>query len=160
MTPQELACCDEKADKAIKVMIISIVGGVIVPAAINWGIVAAAMGTGCVAIGKCYGFNLTRNDGWKLVKQFILGAGFMFVALNVGSKILAIVMQATGMGYAGGVVLDGIISAAQAWAVGGCAKEYFRSQAQGKKASSEKLKQIFRTRFEEYKKSHKRGENE
>ena len=109
MTSEELARCDENADLAIKVMIGSIVTGAVIPAAINWTVVAAAMGTGCVAIGKCYGFNLTRKDGWKLVKQFILGAGFMFLALNIGSKVIATIAQATGIGYAAGVVLDGVI---------------------------------------------------
>jgi len=156
MTSEELARCDENADRAIKVMIGSIVTGAVIPAAINWTVVAAAMGAGCVAIGKCYGFNLTRKNGWKLVKQFILGAGFMFLALNIGSKVIATIAQVTGIGYAAGVVLDGVISAAQAWAVGGCAKEYFRSQAQGKNASPDKLKEIFRQRFKQYKDSHKK----
>ncbi len=144
--------CDEKADNAIKAMVAGCVGTAIIPAAVNWTVLATAMGAGCVAIGNAYGVTLTKEEGWKLVKQFILGAGTMFLALNIGSKVFAMIAQATGIGYVGGAALDGAISAAQAWSVGACAKEYFRRDYLGKtKPSKEELGRIFKETFKKHK---------
>ena len=135
--------CDEKADNAIKAMVAGCVGTAIIPAAVNWTVLATAMGAGCVAIGNAYGVTLTKEEGWKLVKQFILGAGTMFLALNIGSKVFAMIAQATGIGYVGGAALDGAISAAQAWSVGACAKEYFRRDYLGKQNPPKKNWAVF-----------------
>ncbi len=148
-----ISICDEKADNAITAMVTGLVGGAIVPAHINWGIAAAAMGAGVIAIGKAYGFQLSKDDGWKLVKQFFLGAGFFWLAVNVGSKIFAAIAETTGIGYGAGVALDAAMSGAQAWAVGACAKEYFRREYQGKsKPTKEELGQLFRDTFKKHKK--------
>lgn len=154
MTKEELQICDEKADAAIKAMIASMIGGAVIPAAINWAIVAAAMGAGCVAVGKAYGIKLTKEQGGALCKEFILGAGLTFLALNVGTKLIAGILEATGLGYGAGVALDAVVSAAQAYAVGWSAKTHFRKLVQGEKATPEELRKVFRAKFKEFKKSH------
>ena len=147
-----VAECDKNADIAIKTMIAACVGGAIVPAHINWAVVAAAMGTGVVAIGLCYDVKLNKDEAWKLVKQFFLAAGTVFLMINAGSKILSIVLASTGIGYAGAVALDAGVSAAQAYAVGACAKEYFRRDFLGKaKPSKQELGRIFREAFKQKK---------
>ena len=145
--------CNEKADLAIAAMVTTVVGTAVVPAAVNWAVTASAMGTGAVAIGKCYGIKLTSDEGWKLVKQFVYAAGGWFLGLNVGSKILTALMQFTGLGYGAGVALDATVSAALAWAIGATSKEYFRREYLGKsKLSKDELGKIFREAFKDHKK--------
>ena len=85
--------CDQDADVAIKTMMAAVVGTAVVPAHVNWALTASAMGAGAVAIGKCYGVQLTKDEGWKFVKQFVLSAGMWFLSMNVGSKILSMLMS-------------------------------------------------------------------
>lgn len=144
--------CDDEADKKIAYMIAGMVGFAVVPAAINWTILMTAMGTGVISIGNCYGFSITKEGGADLVKQFFLSAGTTWLMLNVGSKIFTAIIQMTGLGYVGGAAVDAIISAAQAYAIGGCAKAYFRKKYQGKSISKEELGKIFKEKFQEYKK--------
>ena len=144
--------CNEKADRAIAAMVATVVGTAAVPAAVNWALTASAMGAGAAAIGKCYGFNLTKNEGWKLVKQFVLGAGAWFLAMNVSSKIFTALIQSTGIGYGVGVALDAVTSAAFAWAIGATSKEYFQREYLGKsRLSNKELGIIFREAFKDYK---------
>ena len=150
-TEQELIACDAKADKAIKTMMAAVAATAIVPAHVNWALTASAMGAGCVAIGCAYGVQLNKDEGWSLCKQFILGAGFWFVAMNVGSKIFAALAESTGLGYIAGAALDVTVSCACAWAIGGCARAYFRKMAQGRQVSKAELKEIFQSCFKEYK---------
>jgi glutamine synthetase len=79
----------EVARKAIAGMMATVVGTALVPAHVNWALTASAMGAGVVAIGLCYDIKLSKDEGWKLVKQFIMSAGFWFLSMNVGSKILS-----------------------------------------------------------------------
>lgn len=140
--------CDNDADVAIKTMMAAVVGTAMVPAHVNWALTASAMGAGAVAIGKCYGVQLTKDEGWKFVKQFVLSAGLWFLSMNVGSKILSMLMETTGIGYGVGVALDAATSAAFAWAIGSTAKEYFRNEYLGKqKLTKEELGEIFRKAF-------------
>lgn len=142
--------CNEKADKAIKAMMATVVGTALVPAHVNWALTASAMGAGVVAIGLCYDIKLTKDEGWKLVKQFILSAGFWFLSMNIGSKLLSALMESTGLGYGAGVALDAATSAAFAWAIGATAKEYFQREYLGKsKLSKDELGKIFREAFKE-----------
>ena len=85
--------CDQDADVAIKTMMAAVVGTAVVPAHVNWALTASAMGAGAVAIGMCYGVQLTKDEGWKFVKQFVLSAGMWFLSMNVGSKILSMLME-------------------------------------------------------------------
>ncbi|MBR1961449.1 MAG: DUF697 domain-containing protein [Alistipes sp.] len=153
MKKKSLSECDAEADRAIRVMVGALVGGAVVPVAINWAIAAAAYGSGAVAIGKAYGVTMSDDEGWKLVKQFFLAAGFGFLSLNIGAKVIACIAQATGIGYFGGAVIDAAISGAAAYAIGGCAKAYFRQDYLGKKnkLSKEELGRIFRDEFNKHK---------
>lgn len=151
MTEKELAVCDAKAEKAIKVMLAAVAATAIVPAHVNWALTASAMGSGCVAIGMAYGIQLDKEEGWALCKQFIMGAGFWFVAMNIGSKLFAAVAESTGIGYVAGAGLDVAISCACAWAIGGCARAYFRKMVQGRQATKAELKALFQACFREYK---------
>ena len=130
----------------------AVVGTAIVPAHVNWALTASAMGAGAVAIGKCYGVELTKDEGWKFVKQFVLSAGMWFLSMNVGSKILSMIMESTGIGYGVGMAIDAATSAAFAWAIGSTAKAYFRNEFLGKsKLTKEELGEIFRKAFREQK---------
>lgn len=147
-----LYVCDNDADVAIKTMMGTVVATAAVPAHVNWALTASAMGAGAVAIGKCYDVQLTKDEGWKLVKQFVLSAGMWFLSMNVGSKILSALMQSTGVGYAVGMALDAASSAAFAWAIGSTAKAYFRNEYLGKsRLTKEELGRIFREAFKEQK---------
>lgn len=149
---RSLYVCDNDADVAIKTMMGTVVATAAVPAHVNWALTASAMGAGAVAIGKCYDVQLTKDEGWKLVKQFVLSAGMWFLSMNVGSKILSALMQSTGVGYAVGMALDAASSAAFAWAIGSTAKAYFRNEYLGKsKLTKEELGRIFREAFKEQK---------
>ena len=145
-----ISVCNENADKAIGAMMATVVTTALVPAHVNWALTASAMGAGVVAIGLCYGITLTKDEGWKLVRQFILSAGSWFLAMNVGSKILAALMESTGFGYGVGVTIDATTSAAYAWAIGASSKEYFQREYLGKsKLSKKELGKIFRDAFKE-----------
>lgn len=144
--------CNENADKAIAGMMATVVGTALVPAHVNWALTASAMGAGVVAIGICYDVKLSKDEGWKLVKQFIMSAGFWFLSMNVGSKIISALMQTTGIGYGAGVAIDAATSAAFAWAIGATAKEYFQREYLGKtKLSKDELGEIFRKAFKDHK---------
>lgn len=149
---RSLYVCDNDADVAIKTMMGTVVATAAVPAHVNWALTASAMGAGAVAIGKCYDVQLTKDEGWKLVKQFVLSAGMWFLSMNVGSKILSALMQSTGVGYAVGMALDAASSAAFAWAIGSTAKAYFRNEYLGNsRLTKEELGRIFREAFKEQK---------
>lgn len=144
--------CDQDADVAINTMMAAVVGTAIIPAHVNWALTASAMGAGAVAIGKCYGVQLTKDEGWKFVKQFVLSAGMWFLSMNVGSKILSMIIESTGIGYGVGMAIDAATSAAFAWAIGSTAKAYFRNEFLGKsKLTKEELGEIFRKAFREQK---------
>lgn len=144
--------CNENADKSIAGMMATVVGTALVPAHVNWALTASAMGAGVVAIGLCYDIKLSKDEGWKLVKQFIMSAGFWFLSMNVGSKIISALMETTGIGYGAGVAIDAATSAAFAWAIGATAKEYFQREYLGKvKLSKDELGEIFRKAFKDHK---------
>jgi uncharacterized protein (DUF697 family) len=133
---------DEKADLAIKAMVGTVVGTAIIPAHVNWALTAAALGSGVIAIGLCYGVKLNKEEAWQLVKQFFLAAGFWFIGMQVSSKIFAMILETTGIGYAPAVALDAALSGAIAWAIGETAKAYFKGVT-NKKALGNVFKQSF-----------------
>jgi hypothetical protein len=138
---------DKNADTAIKAMITAAVGGAVIPAHVNWAFMAAVLGGGVVSIGLCYGVQLTKEEGWKLVQQFFVAAGTWFVALNFGSKFITMILQTTGVGYGIGYALDAAVSAAASYAIGQAAKEYFKGQR-----DMGKIGKIFRESFTNFKK--------
>ena len=143
--------CNEKADLAIAAMMTCILGTGL-PTRVDWAHTTSTMGAGAAAIGKCYGFKLTNKEGWKLAKQFVIGAGFFYLSINAGSKMLSALMQSTGLGYGAGVALDATTSAAFAWAIGATSKEYFQREYLGKsRLSNKELGIIFREAFKDYK---------
>lgn len=143
---------DSNADVAIKTMMATIAGFVLVPAHVNWALIAGAMGAGVMAIGLIYDVKLNKDEAWKLIKQFIYAAGFMFAALNIGSKFFAAIAESTGIGYAGGVALDAAINIPLAYAVGCTAKAYFRKDYMtGTKLSKQELGELFRNAFKKKK---------
>jgi uncharacterized protein (DUF697 family) len=117
---------DEKANVAIGTMVGAVIGTSIIPAYVNWAITATAMGAGVVAIGLCYGVELTTDEAWHLVKQFIHAAGFWFMGMIVGTRILSMILTSTGIGYFGAVALDATVSGALAYAIGEASKAYFK----------------------------------
>lgn len=151
LSDRELAVADEKADTCIATMVGGIVAGALVPAHVNWAVTASAMGAGCVAIGNCYGFTLDKGEGWALCREFFKGAGFLFLGFTVGSKIFAAIMETTGLGYGAGVALDGVTSAAIAYAIGGASKDYFRQRAQGGNVNARNFGKHLKKYFEDYK---------
>ncbi len=134
---------DDKADAAIATMVGTVIGAAIIPAYVNWAITATAMGTGVVAIGICYGVELTKDEAWHLVKQFMSAAGFWFVGVLVGTRILSMILTSTGIGYAGAVVLDATVSAALAYAIGEASKAYFKG-VRDKKVLGDRLRSAFK----------------
>lgn len=119
---------DKAADTAIAAMVTSVVGTAAVPAHINWALTASAMGVGVVAIGRCYGTELTKDEAWKLVRQFFIAAGGWFMAMQFGAKFFAMILSSTGIGHVGAFALDAAISGAAAYAIGAAAKEYFKGE--------------------------------
>jgi uncharacterized protein (DUF697 family) len=117
---------DEDADLVILTMIEGCAAAAVAPVAVDWAIAAGALGAGVVGIGCCYGVKITKEEAWKLIKQFIKGAGLAWSGFAFGSKIFTVIMKFTGFGYLGGMALDAVMSSAIAYAVGGCAKSYFK----------------------------------
>ncbi len=152
MDKKSISECDADADKAISTMVKVVIATAAVPAHVNWALTATAMGAGAVAIGNAYGIKLFKEEGWKLCKQFFLSAGFWFLSMNVGSKVFSMIAESTGIGYGVGFAIDAAISAAAAWAIGACAKEYFRREYLGQnKPTKEELGKIFRDTFKKKK---------
>ncbi|MCR5662089.1 MAG: DUF697 domain-containing protein [bacterium] len=146
--------CDRRADDVIAGMVSSMTAGALAPAAINWVIVMSAMGAGVMSIGSCYTIKISKEEAADLIKQFFLSAGLTWCMLNVGAKICAAVFEATGFAYAPVVVADAVLSASQAFAIGSCAKAYFRKKYQGGDITDAELGQILKRKFKEYKKNH------
>lgn len=141
MTTERMTA-DEQADRAINAMMATVIGTAAIPTYVNWAITATAMGTGVVAIGLCYGVELTRDEAWHLIKQFFSAASFWFLGMVIGTRILSLIMTSTGIGYFGAVALDASVSAAIAYAIGSCSKAYFKGVK-----NKEQLGKLFRERF-------------
>lgn len=145
---------DSNADKAIASMIATTVGAAAVPAHVNWALMASILGGGVVAIGLCYDVKLSKDEAWKLVKQFFIAAGSFFIGINISSKIFAMILTSTGIGHIGAVALDAALSSAIAYAIGATAKHYFRNDYLGKdKLSKAELGNIFRDAFKKKRQS-------
>jgi uncharacterized protein (DUF697 family) len=116
---------DEKADKIITGLMGTAVAGALIPLPLAVPFMAAVAG-GVVAIGTCYGVTLTKNDAWKLVREFFKAAGLTWTAINVGSVFISSVLYATGAGAPVAITMDVVQSTAIAYAVGQAAKHYFK----------------------------------
>lgn len=132
---------DERADQICVAMAAAGVAFAAIPG-FNAPLFAAMLGAGVVAIGKVYGVTLTGEDGWKLIKQFFLAAGFTFLAAAIGLKVVTALAALTGIGYGGAVALDAVSSSALAFAVGKAGKAYFKGER-----DKHKLGKAFRDAF-------------
>lgn len=137
---------DKAADRVITLMTVSATGCSILPEPGSSIALSTMLGAGVVWIGKCYGVNLTGEDGWKLIIRFFMAAGFGYMARAVGLKLISAILKITGVPYIIGVVLDAAVSAAIAYAIGCSAKAYFRGEC--RKAE---LGRVLRQAFEEQK---------
>lgn len=143
LSPEEAArLADGAADEIIRAMVVGAVGAAVVPVYVNWAILASALGVGVASIGGLYGYSLTKDEGWKVAKTLLLSGGTLFLAFNFGSKFIAGILTATGIGHIGAMALDGAVSAATAYAIGGAAKEYFKGER-----NKARLGEILRSRF-------------
>jgi len=118
---------EQKADAIIAGMVSTAVSMAVIPVFLQVPFMGA-MAAGVVAIGGCYGTTLTKNEGWKLVKEFFKAGGYAFMATVVSGKLISLAALATGIGYSGAVVLDAVTGAAIAYAIGAAAKAYFSGE--------------------------------
>jgi uncharacterized protein (DUF697 family) len=141
----QLETPEQKADAIIKGMMSSGVAGAIIPLPLGipfMGVVAA----GVVGIGVCYGVELTKDEAWKLIKEFFRAAGLTFMAINVGGLFISAVLNFSGAGYPVAVALDAAQATAIAYAVGTSAKVYFSGEH-----SRKELGAVMRNAFKEAK---------
>jgi uncharacterized protein (DUF697 family) len=122
---------DERADQIIKGMASTgvAVGLIPVPLGIPF---MAAVGTGVIAIGRCYGVELTKDEAWKLVREFFKAAGITYMATAVGWQFITALAKATGFGYPVAAALDAAQAAIIAYAVGAASKAYFKGERNNK----------------------------
>jgi uncharacterized protein (DUF697 family) len=118
---------EEKADAVIAGLVSTAVAAAVIPVPLTVPFIGL-VASGVVAIGACYGVKLSKEEAWKLLREFFKAAGFTFMAINVGSVLLSAVMTVTGAGYVVGVALDAVQASAIAYAVGSAAKHYFAGE--------------------------------
>ncbi|MPY63687.1 DUF697 domain-containing protein [Streptomyces spongiae] len=142
MTQQQ----DSDSDKIIAGMVASTAAMAVAPG-VNTVAFIGAMGAGVVSIGTVYGYTLTKDEGWKLGKQFLQGAGIAVGSAFGGAKVLTMLMATTGIGYGTAVALDAGINGLAAYVIGKAAKEYFKhdrnlklAQQKAAEAAQEKTK--------------------
>jgi uncharacterized protein (DUF697 family) len=121
---------DERADRIIKGMATASAAMGVLPIPVLPFMATAA--TGVVAIGRCYGVELTKDEAWKLIKQVFKAAGTTYMATYVGWNFILMLGKATGFGIPVAMVLDGAQSAAISYAVGAAAKAYFKGERNNK----------------------------
>jgi uncharacterized protein (DUF697 family) len=127
----DLMTPDERADLIIKGMASTGVAGALIPLPLGIPFMGV-VGAGVVSIGHCYGVELTKDQAWKLVRQFFKAAGFTYMALFVGWQFITGLGKATGFGYPVAVALDATQGAIIAYAVGAAAKAYFKGERDNK----------------------------
>jgi uncharacterized protein (DUF697 family) len=137
-----MSSADEKADLVIATMVTAATGGAIAPVVISFPVLAAALGTGVMGIGLCYGVTITRDEAWKLIVSFIRAAGLTFAGGYVGWQLISLILASTGIGYAGAVAMEATACAAIAYAVGQTGKAYFKGER-----SKEALRKAMRDGF-------------
>jgi hypothetical protein len=118
---------DEKADKIIMGLTATgaAAGALPVPLLIPFmGTVAG----GVVAIGACYGVGLSRDEAWKLIREFFKAAGFVWTSAFIGTQLIAWIVTTTGVGVPVAMALETAEATLIAYAVGTAAKHYFKGQ--------------------------------
>lgn len=118
---------DEKADAIIKGLTATGIAAGAVPAPMLVPFMAA-VASGVVAIGACYGVQLTKDEAWKLIREFFKAAGFVYVSAVVGGHFITWILTVTGLGLPVAMALDAATAAVVAYAVCTAAKHYFKGQ--------------------------------
>jgi uncharacterized protein (DUF697 family) len=116
---------DERADRIIKGMASTGVAVAVIPLPLGIPFMGA-MGAGVVSIGRCYEVELTKDEAWKLIREFFKAAGMTYMATLMGWQFITALGKATGFGYPVAVALDATQAAVIAYAVGAAAKAYFK----------------------------------
>lgn len=129
-----MSAADEKADNIIKGMACGTTVIATMPPVVDVAVYAAAVAGSVMAIGSCYGVDISKGDAKKLVIEFLSFGGFTFAA----GKFIAGFLKATGVAYALGGVIDAALYSTLSVAVGYTAKSYFKGER-----NPEKLKAIF-----------------
>jgi uncharacterized protein (DUF697 family) len=122
---------DERADRIIKGMASTGVAGAVIPLPLAIPFMGA-VGAGVVSIGRCYGVELTKDEAWKLVREFFKAAGMTYMAIAVSGQFITALAKATGFGYPVAVALDATQAAVIAYAIGAAAKAYFKGERNNK----------------------------
>jgi uncharacterized protein (DUF697 family) len=143
----QLETAEQKADAIIKGLMSAAVATAVIPLPLGVPFMAVVAG-GVVAIGTCYGVELTKDEAWRLIKEFFKAAGVTFMGLNVGWLFISAILNFTGAGYPVSVALDATQGSAIAYAVGSSAKFYFSGQR-----SRKELGEMMRESFKEAKRS-------
>ena len=141
-----LETAEEKADAVIAGMVSAGLAGAVIPVQLTIPFMATVAG-GVVGIGRCYGTELTKDEAWKLVREFFKAAGFTYMAINAGSLFISQALYVTGLGYPAAVAMDAASSTAIAYSVGAAAKAYFSGQR-----SRKELGAVMRNNLREQKK--------
>lgn len=118
---------DERADQIIKGMASTGVAVGLIPLPLGVPFMGV-VGAGVVAIGRNYGVELTKDEAWKLVREFCKAAGMTYMATLVGWQFITALGKATGFGYPVAAALDATQAAIIAYAVGAAAKAYFKGE--------------------------------
>ena len=138
-TEAELKEMDKKADIAVATMTAGGVATGLVPIVVDIPAFATALGVGVVALGKCYMYEITKEEAADLIRQFFKAASFSLAMAFVGTKITLSAFKITP--FAPVVYIsDAVICGSIAFAVGQTAKNFLSRKAQGKTASPEEIK--------------------
>ena len=140
-TKEEIEKMKENAEIAVASMTTAGVSMGFVPVFIDVAALMAAMGVGVIAIAKCYGFALNKEDAGDLIKQFVKAAGFTSMGVVVGQKIFNSILKSNPVSYIPVMISDAIVCGAISYSVGSTADKYFRRRAEGKKVSKEEISQ-------------------
>ena len=122
---------EQRSDAIIAGMAATGVATALIPAPVGL-VFMAAVASGVVAIGACYGVEMTKEQAWKLVIQFFKAAGLTYMALNVGWVFISGILTMTGAGHVASVVLDATQATAISYGVGYAAKAYFSGERRQK----------------------------
>ena len=98
----------------------------------------------CNYVNKHYGYDYTAYDSVEDLVRILGGSGGL-------KAIKREIAESTGIGYVAGAAIDAAFCSASAWAIGGCAKSYFRNMALGKMQNPAEFGKLFREMYKAYK---------
>lgn len=142
---------DEKADLAIKAMVGTVVGTAFIPVKIPFALSAPAIGAGVVAIGLCYGQNLSKEEAGKLSLRFVKASTIWLSGTWGIQQVFTMFVGATGVGLPIAMALDAVVSGAFTYAIGVTSKAYFKAASNNKELSNKEIGKVFKQSFKEAK---------